>query len=305
MEKSGFVAILGRPNVGKSTLMNTILGQKLSIVTHKAQTTRNKILGIHTVREKGQLVFIDTPGIHRSKKALNQAMNAAAASAIGVTDLYLFLVEATSIVQDPSRPIWGGDLPIANILAPHEAQTILVINKVDLLPDKTLLFPALEELGKTHNYLDIIPLSAKKRSSVKLLVKLLFEQIPEGHLLYPEDMISDRAERFFAAEMVREQILLQTQNEVPYSVAVIIETFSQNSATGKLEIRAVIHVERDSQKGIMIGKGGFRLKKIGIAARKELQTFFEKPVHLTTFVRVSSKWTERTKMLSEFGYNKN
>lgn len=303
--KSGFVAIVGRPNVGKSTLMNAIMGVKLSIATSKPQTTRNRVLGVHTVRDgehlRGQIVFVDTPGVHRSSRRLNQRMNDAARTTFGEVDLAMLVVEASSLERPERGGLWGGDRAIYDELRTHDTAVVLIVNKIDQLERRQDLLPRLAPL----NDLDlaaVVPVSATKGHNVDAVISALFEHLPTGEMLYPEDMITDRAERFIAAELIREQVMEATHREVPYGVAVDVERFSDTVTDGKLHIAAVIHVERDSQKGIVIGRGGERLKAIGTAARRELQAFFGRPVHLETLVRVETGWSEAERLLDRFGY---
>ncbi len=300
--KSGFVAIVGRPNVGKSTLMNAILGVKLSIATSKPQTTRNRVLGVHTMRDgdalSGQIVFVDTPGVHPSSRRLNQRMNDAARNTFGEVDVAMLVVEAGSLNRGS---LWGGDRAIYDELCAHETPVVLVVNKIDQLERKQDLLPLMAPLNELE-LAGVVPISASKRTNVDAVVTELLTHLPAGELLFPEDMITDRAERFIAAELIREQVMEATHREVPYGVAVDIERFSDTVTDGKLHIAAVIHVERDSQKGIVIGRGGERLKAIGIAARRELQAFFGRPVHLETLVRVETGWSEAERLLDRFGY---
>ncbi len=303
---SGFVALVGQPNVGKSTLMNAILGVKVAIATSKPQTTRNRILGVQTYPEKGQICFIDTPGIHRSSKRLNRALTDTALRSLDDVDLVCHLVDAPRIVgyQDKS-----GDtgLPpeerfVMQRLAQREVPAVLVVNKIDKVEDKLKLLPLIEGLTEAGDYEDVVPLSALTGENQDKLVDIIFGHLPEQGFVFPPDMLTDRAERFIAAEFVREQVMEQTHNEVPYSVAVEVETFRDDPRRDVIEIAVVIHVERDGQKGIIIGKGGKRLKAIGKGARKELEKFFGKQVYLETFVRVEPRWTESPGFLSRFDY---
>ncbi len=299
--KSGLVAIVGRPNVGKSTLMNGILGVRLSIATSRPQTTRNRILGVHTVADRGQIVFVDTPGIHAAHSLLNKAMVGAAYEAANSTDVVAMVVEANSVVKGKGPAIWGADADILNRLG--ETPEVLVINKIDQLRRKEDILPAIERISSEYNFQSIVPVSALKQSNVDRLVDVLLEKLNPGPMLYPEDMITDRAERFVVAEILREQVLRQTRDEVPYGVAVTLDEFV-DSPEGKLHIKAVIHVERDSQKGIIIGKGGRMLKVIGTEARIAMERFFDKPVDLRTLVRVESDWSLTERGLHRFGYGR-
>lgn len=299
--KSGFVAIVGRPNVGKSTLMNAILGVRLSIATPRPQTTRNRILGIHGVEGRGQIVFVDTPGIHAARSMLNKVMVGAAYDAATMTDVVALVVEAPSVVHEDRPPLWGEDAAILERLG--DVKKVLLINKVDRLGRREDLLPALARIDAAYDFAAVVPVSALKKSNVDRVVDVLLDELPEGEVLYPDDVLTDRAERFVAAEIIREQTLRQTHEEIPYSVAVTIEEFV-DAPDGILHIAAVIHVERDSQKGIVIGKGGSRLKAIGSEARKALQTFFAKRVDLRTLVRVESEWATSPEALRRFGYGK-
>jgi GTP-binding protein Era len=298
--KSGFVALIGRPNVGKSTLMNAILGVRLSIATAKPQTTRNRILGVHTVEGRGQAVFVDTPGIHEARTRLNKAMVNAAYDAALETDIVVLMVDATSVIQPNRPPLWGDDARIVERL-PEGAPRLLVINKIDKLKSPSELLPALEKISTDGGFAEVVPVSALKGTSVDRLVDVFFNHLSEGPSLYPEDALTDRAERFVAAEIIREQVLRQTEEEIPYSVAVEVEEFLQ-TPDGTLHVRATIHVERESQKGIVIGKGAARIKEIGVASRRKLRDFFGTRVDLRTLVRVEPEWTRTDRGLHRFGY---
>ena len=300
--RSGFVAIVGRPNVGKSTLLNALLGVKLSIATPRPQTTRNRILGVMSTPGRGQIAFLDTPGIHSARNRLNTRMVSAALEAMTSADVLLFVVEAGSLVKTPDAPFWGGDKVVVDALREQDKPVVLVINKVDTVKPKELLLPVIATLGQDPLFKAIIPTSATREVNVDGVRDELYGLLPEGVQLFPDDMITDRPERFIVAERIREQVFLQTQREIPYSVAVVVETFSEMADEDRLEIGAVIHVERDSQKGIIIGKGGERLKAIGTAARMDIQQFFERRVHLDLFVRVQKSWSEDQRTLAEFGY---
>jgi GTP-binding protein Era len=300
--RCGFVAIAGRPNVGKSTLMNNIIGMQLSIATARPQTTRNRILGIHTVEGRGQIVFVDTPGIHASTKRLNQRMVQAAWDALADADLVLFVTEQNTVRRSGRPALWGDDDRIMQRLVEMKRTVVLAVNKVDRLRKRTDLLPALQQLGGNEGIDAIIPISATSGENVDALLDVLFSKLPVAAPLFPADIITDRAERFLAAEYIRAQILEQTHEEVPYGVAVTIEEFIESPHEDVIEMQATIHVERESQKAIIIGKGGARIKEIGMAARHELQRFFGKGVRLRTLVRVETEWTEKDRSLHEFGY---
>ncbi len=303
---SGFVALVGKPNVGKSTLMNAILGVKVAITTSKPQTTRNRILGVQTFPEKGQLCFVDTPGIHRSKRRLNRAMTDTALRSLEEVDLVCHIVDAAEIVewQKESGRL---ELPpperfVMDQLVDRELEAVLVVNKIDLVDDKLRLLPLIETMTETNDYHDAVPTSALTGENLDRLVDVLFTNLPEQGMLFPEEMLTDKAERFIAAEFVREKVMEKTRREVPYSVAVEVETFRDDPRRDLLEIAVVIHVEKEGQKGIIIGKKGSRLKEIGVEARKELEGFFGKQVYLETFVRVEPLWSEDPGFLRRFDY---
>ncbi len=298
--KSGFAALVGRPNVGKSTLMNAVLGMSVSITTPKPQTTRNRIIGVYTDAERGQVVFVDTPGIHRARGRLNKQMVDAAWDALGQTDVVAFVVEAGSLVRHDRPALWGDDRAILDRIG--ERPCLLLVNKIDLLPRRQDLLPALARVAEEHDFAAVVPVSAKKGTSVDRVAPSILELLDEGPMLYPDDFVTDRAERFLAAEMLREQVMLQTNREVPYGVAVEIDEFADDAGSGRLYVSAVIHVERDSQKGIVIGNRGQRLKQIGTATRARLEQFFGRPVELRTFVRVEADWSTTDRGLHRFGY---
>ncbi len=300
--RCGFVALAGVPNVGKSTLMNAVLGQKISIATSRPQTTRNRIVGIHTMKERGQIIFVDTPGIHKPVKQLNALMVDTALKSIGDTDVVLFVVDATDALKhDKPTP---GNRFVADRLAEMGLPVLVAINKIDRVRDKGALFPiidAYQDLGNLQPQA-VIPISALERDNLDTLVTRLLGVIPEGPQLYPEDMTTDQAERFIAAELIREKLTLQTRKEIPYSSAIVVEEFSDDPRRNLLRIRAVIHVERSSQKGIIIGKGGARLKQIGSQARAELERFFDRQIFLDLHVNVIDNWADDPRLLKSLGY---
>ena len=304
---AGFVALVGQPNVGKSTLMNAILETKVAITTSKPQTTRNRILGVQTFPEKGQLCFVDTPGIHRSSKRLNRAMTDIALRSLDEVDLVCHLVDAPRIVgwqknKDEATGLPRDERFVMDRLHQREVPAILVVNKIDLVDDKNLLLPLIEAVMDAGEYLEVVPVSALNEENLDSLVDVLLGHLPERGMLFPPDMLTDRAERFIAAEFVREKIMEQTHEEVPYSVAVEVEQFRDDPRRDLLEISVTIHVERDGQKGILIGKKGSRIKSIGARARTDLEAFFGKQVYLETRVRVESEWSENPRFLSRFDY---
>ena len=293
MFKSGFIAIAGRPNVGKSTLLNAILGEKVAITSSKPQTTRNRITGIRNF-EDGQFIFLDTPGIHRAKTPLNRFMVKAATSTFGEVDLILFLIEA-------DRGYDADDGLIIESLREARVPVFLVINKIDLVA-KPKLLPLIDRFRGLHDFREIIPVSAATGDGVDRLLELIREVLPEGPKFFPDDMFTDNSERFIAAEIVREKILLLTQREIPYATAVTVDSFKEDEEKNLIRIAATITVEKDSQKGILIGKGGRMLKEIGTQARLEMEKFFAAKIFLELFVRVRKDWTKDAKWLKEFGY---
>ena len=289
---SGFVAIIGRPNVGKSTLLNRIVGQKIAITTPKPQTTRNRILGIQNL-DHAQVLYVDTPGIHEARSPLNRYMVDQARSACLDVDVVLWLVEADRHVdKDPMIP---------RLLEKSKNPVLLVINKIDTVP-KDQLLPLIDAYRKICPFASIVPVSALKGDGVEELVAEIPALLPEGPRYYPEDQLTDVPERFIVAEMIREQILMRTKDEVPYGVAIVVERFQENPARNMVGIGAVINVERDSQKGILVGKGGTMIRHIGQGARKEIERLLGVKVHLELFVRVQKNWTSSGRMMKEFGY---
>ena len=293
--RSGFVAIIGRPNVGKSTLLNRILGEKIVITSDKPQTTRNRIHGIHTLPD-AQIVFMDTPGIHQARSSLNKYMVDTALSSLKGADAVLFLVEATS-------PAGNRESLILQNLTGVEVPVFLVINKIDLVPKESLL-PLIDSYSKLHPFHEVIPLSAATGDGVEQLVKAVRETLPEGPRYFPDDILSDVPERFIVAEIIREKVFRLTRDEIPYSVAVVIDSFKEREDGSLISISATINVERDSQKGIIIGRKGEMLKRIGSQARQDIERLVAAKVFLELFVRVSRQWTENSRLLKEFGYNK-
>lgn len=299
--RSGFVSLVGRPNVGKSTLLNDLLEAKVSITTPKPQTTRNTIRGVMTVRGRGQIVFVDTPGIHQATKPLNEVMVEMAHRTIADADLNVLIVDATRVIRSDGDIAFGVQRILERLTAVH-TPTVLVINKADALSNKAELLPMMEALGAAHPFVEMIPVSALKGDGTGSLVEILLERLPEGPQLYPEDMFTDQAERFIASEIIREQCTMQLKQELPYSVAVEVERFEEVAGKDQIDISAVIHVERESQKGIVIGKKGSRIKAIGTQSRLELERFFGRRVFLETFVRVQPEWSQDAKSLERFGY---
>ncbi|POP53220.1 GTPase Era [Zhongshania marina] len=292
-QRCGFVAIVGRPNVGKSTLLNHILGQKISITSRKPQTTRHQVLGIKT-EGNNQFIYVDTPGLHvKEENALNRYMNRAASSAMKDVDLVLFVVD---------RDRWTDDdeLVLRN-LKNARCPIVLVINKVDRLDDKGQILPLIEALQTRHNFDDVVPVSALRGHNREELEGVIARFLPENIHMYPEDQITDRSERFLAAELVREKIMRQLGEEIPYSMTVEIEEFKASPRL--LEISALILVERDGQKKIIIGEGGSRLRQIGTEARKDMEIAFDNKVMLRLWVKVKSGWADDERALRSLGYN--
>ena len=290
--KSGFVSIIGRPNVGKSTLLNNFLGMKLAIVSPRAQTTRNRIQGIYTT-ETEQIIFIDTPGIHKPKNELGNVMNEFAYSALDGTDLILMLVDASCEIGD-------GDRYIIEQLSKVKIPVILVLNKVDLVTDQVVLMNNINSYKDAYNFAGGITLSATEGFNVDKLKDMIVERLEVGPMYYPEDQVLDLPERFVVAEIIREKVLLQTKEEIPHSVAVTIESFKEKSKM--IEINATIIVERSSQKMIVVGKGGQMIKTIGTLARRDIVKFLNQKVYLELFVKVEDNWRNNKKYLKEFGY---
>lgn len=290
--RSGFVAIIGRPNVGKSTLLNALVGRKLAIVSDKPQTTRNRILGVLT-REDCQAVFLDTPGIHKPKHRLGEYMVKVARRALKEVDLIFHLVDATA-------PVGPGDRHIAGYLQEITTPVLLVLNKVDLVREGEI--PAiLEAYRGLHRYEAGLDISALQGRNLDRLIAGTFRHLPEGPRCYPEDMITDQPEAFLVVEIIREKVLHLTREEVPHAVAVEIEEFTPRRE-GLLYVRAAIYVERDSQKGILIGEGGLRLKEIGRLAREELEALLGSRIYLDLWVKVSKDWRNREGALRNLGY---
>ena len=291
--KSGFVSIIGRPNAGKSTLLNSILGEKVVIVSEKPQTTRNKIRGIKNM-ENAQIIFLDTPGIHKAKGHLNEFMVKEAMSALEDMDIIIYLVEATGKIKD--------ELFIIESLKRVRCPVLLGINKIDMVRKDSIL-PLMDEYSSLYPFREIIPLSARKGEGMDELFRCIVELLPEGPKYFTEDILTDQTERFVVAEIVREKVFKLTREEIPYSTAVIVERFKENPGKRIISISATINVERDSQKGIIIGKGGAMLKEIGTRARIDIERLLGTKVYLELFVRVRKDWTKDAKSLKEFGYH--
>lgn len=289
----GFIAIVGRPNVGKSTLLNKLLGQKISITSRKAQTTRHRIVGIHT-EGPYQAIYVDTPGLHmEEKRAINRLMNKAASSSIGDVELVIFVVEGTRWTPD--------DEMVLNKLRDGKAPVILAVNKVDNVQEKADLLPHLQFLASQMNFLDIVPISAETGMNVDTIAGIVRKHLPEAIHHFPEDYITDRSQRFMASEIIREKLMRFLGAELPYSVTVEIERFVTNERGG-YDINGLILVEREGQKKMVIGNKGAKIKTIGIEARKDMQEMFEAPVHLELWVKVKSGWADDERALRSLGY---
>lgn len=294
IEKSGFVAIVGRPNVGKSTLLNRIVGQKIAIMSDKAQTTRNKIQGVYTT-DTTQIVFIDTPGIHKPKHRLGDYMVEAAYSALHEVEVVLFMVAA-----DQKRG--KGDDMIIERLKKLSVPVYLVINKIDKIHPNDLL-EQIDDFKAQMDFAQIIPISATQGNNFETLMSELEKSMPLGPQYFPEDQITDHPEYFVVSELIREKILQLTRDEVPHSVAVVIDSMKRKPDE-KVQIQATIIIERDSQKGIIIGKGGSMLKKIGTQARKDIEKLLGDKVYLELWVKVQKDWRDKQVYLTDFGYRK-
>jgi GTP-binding protein Era len=290
--RCGFVAVVGRPNVGKSTLINAILGHKISIVTPKPQTTRHRILAVDS-RQDCQIVFVDTPGIHRNAgKAMNRMMNRTAANALIDADVVLFMTEANRWTDE--------DQDVLLRLESTSAPVIALMNKTDKIHPKEILLQALAEMSGRYEFADVMPISAKREDNLDKLNKILPGFLPESEALFPEDMITDRSTSFLAAELIREKLTLNLRQEVPYGLTVQVERYVKDKSG--IEIHAVIWVERDSQKGIVVGKNGSVLKRVGRAARIELKAQEGVPVHVELWVKVKDNWADSEKDLLRLGY---
>lgn len=291
--KSGFVGVLGRTNVGKSTLINTLLGQKAVIVSDKPQTTRTRILGVRNYPD-AQVVFLDTPGIHRPLHRMNVRMVGTAIDTMRDVDL-------VGLVVDVTEPPGKGDRFVIDLLKDLKAPVFLILNKIDLTK-KSKLLPIMDRYSQMGTFAEIVPVSAATGDNVDRLERVILDRLPEGERLYPDDFLTDRPERFFAAEIVREKLLQFTRAEIPFSSAVVIDRFEEPVGDPPLlRLYCTIVVDRESQKPIVVGKGGEMIKRIGIAAREELEKFFEARVFLDLHVRVKSEWREDDGVLSELG----
>ncbi len=288
---TGVIAVVGRPNVGKSTLVNALVGAKVSIVSSKPQTTRHRILGVRTEAD-AQYIFADTPGFQTQfKSALNSAMNRTVTQALAEVDVVLWLVEARKFTPADQRI-----LP----LLPRDKPVVLVVNKIDLVEEKTKLLPYLESMAKQYNFAEIVPLSAEKEKDVLRLPAILKPYLPEGEAWFSEDDITDRSSRFLAAEIVREKVFRLTGDEIPYVVAVTIEQFEEDGAM--FRIGAVIWVDREGHKPIVLGRGGEHIKRIASEARVDMEKLFDRKVFLQVWVKVKGGWADDSRLIKQFGY---
>jgi GTP-binding protein Era len=291
--KSGYVAIAGTPNAGKSTLLNRMVGEKISITSKKPQTTRNRILGVLHRREV-QIVFFDTPGVFEAKDKLNVRIVDAALSAVGDADLIL-------VVIDVSQPESDAERFLVKQLQSQSRPVILALNKIDIV-DKSLVLAGIDKWSRRYEFIEIIPISARHGTQVDELIAAMTEALPFGPPYFPEDTLTDVTERFIAAELIREQVFRLTGEEIPYATAVTIETFEEKKKGRLVNIEAAIHLERDSQKGIVIGKNGSKLKQIGTLSREQIEQLLGCKVYLKLFVRVQKNWRKDTRAIRRFGY---
>ena len=292
--KSGFVTIIGRPNVGKSTLMNRLIGQKIAITSNKPQTTRNRIQTVYTDMEKGQIVFLDTPGIHKAKNKLGEYMVNVAEKTLNEVDVVLWLVE-------PSNFIGAGEQHIIEKLQKVTTPVILVINKVDTV-DREKVFEYIDTYRKVYDFAEIIPLSALRGQNTPELIDLIFKYLPYGPQFYDEDTITDQPERQIVAEIIREKALHALNEEIPHGIAVSIDSMKERPGKNMMDIDATIVCERDSHKGIIIGKKGAMLKKIGSNARYEMERLLDAQVNLQLWVKVKKDWRDSDFLMKNFGY---
>jgi len=289
---SGYAVLAGRPNVGKSTLLNRLLGQKVAITSHKPQTTRHRIMGIRS-QDDGQIVFVDTPGIHdRGDKAMNFYLNRTAHSALQDVDIVILVVQAMAWTEEDER--------VLKAIKKAGIPTIAAVNKVDLVSRKEELLPFMQELAARHEFVEMVPVSANDGDNVEALAETVMKRLPAGEPIFPDDQISDRSERFFAAELLREQLIRRYHQELPYAVTVEIERFEEQD--GRYNIGAVIWVERDNQRVILLGKGGLAMKETATAARKAMNEFFQTRVHLEVWIKVKKSWSSDQASMAKLGY---
>jgi GTPase len=290
-QKSGVVALIGRPNAGKSTLLNKLVGEKIAIVSDKPQTTRTRISGVLT-RQEGQIVFLDTPGVHKPGYKLNRRMMSIVTDSLSSVDLILLMIDAT-------QAMGAGDQFVLDMMKRVETPAFLMLNKIDRMADKSKLLSLIQRYTNEREFAEVIPVSALKGDNVELLLEKIFEHLPEGELLYPEDTLTDQPERILVAELVREKILQATSEEIPYVTAVIVELWEETAES--LKIHCLIYVERVSHRAIVIGRGGARLKEIGTLARKDIEKMLGRKIFLGLHVKVRERWRDDDRALNELG----
>ncbi|WP_075618115.1 GTPase Era [Paenisporosarcina indica] len=291
--KSGFISIIGRPNAGKSTFLNRVIGQKIAIMSDKPQTTRNKVQGVLTTKTE-QIVFIDTPGINEPRHKLGDFMLKVAKNTLREVDAILLMVDSTDRIGKQDRYI-------LEMLKGNETPVFLVMNKIDLIhPDK--LMSVIESFRNEYDFADVLPISALEGINIEGLLKVLIENLPEGPQYYPADQVTDHPERFIISELIREKVLHLTHEEIPHSIAVVIEKIKRDPETDKIKVSATIMVERDSQKGIVIGKKGALLKEVGMRARKDIEMLLGSKVYLELWVKVQKDWRNKSTHLRDFGF---
>jgi GTP-binding protein Era len=290
-QKAGMVALIGRPNAGKSTLLNKLVGEKLAIVSDKPQTTRTRISGVLT-RQEGQIVFLDTPGIHKPGYKLNRRMMSIVTDSLASVDLILLMVDA-------AQAMGAGDKFVLEMMKRVNTPAFLMLNKIDKLADKSRLLPLIQRYSGERDFAEVIPVSALKGENVELLLEKIFNCLPEGEPLYPEDALTDQPERILVAELVREKILQATSEELPYVTAVVVERWQETEES--LQIHCLIYVERASHKAIVIGRGGARLKEIGVLARKDIEKSLGRKIFLGLYVKVREHWRDDDRALNELG----
>lgn len=295
MFKSGFVSIIGRPNVGKSTFLNYVLGQKISIVSPKAQTTRNQITGIYTTKQS-QIIFIDTPGIHKPKNTLGKVMNDYSISTLRDVDEIMWIIDGTQNFGE-------GDKFVIELLKKTNNKVYLVVNKMDLIKDKKRLSDNIDNFVKSYNFEDVFYISAKEGTNVEKVLNTLSNSLEEGPMYYPEDQITNNPQSFVISELIREKVLLLTKEEVPHSIAVVVEAMKRDE-DGLLNINAAIIVERQSQKKIIIGNKGQMIKQIGTLARKDIVMLLGEKIYLEIWVKVEEGWRDKQFLLNQYGYSK-
>ncbi len=290
---SGYTALIGRPNVGKSTLLNCLLGQKIVITSHKPQTTRHRILGVKTT-DTSQIVYIDTPGIHeRGEKALNKYLNKVAISSLQGIDLIIFVCQAL---------IWNKeDEKVLRLVSDNKIPCLLAVNKTDTATPKEKLLPFISEISSKYSFLDVLPISAQKGTGIKDLEKIVQRNMKHDFLLFPKNQLSDKSSHFFAAEFLREQLFRRYNQEIPYAISVEIESFKESN--GKIIIGALIWVEKENQRRIILGSKGSALKEVAIAARKQMSIFFDLRIHLDIWIKVRKSWSSNENFIKQLGYS--